>query len=345
MKQKGILVVSFLIFFLVCESGFSKTTNAIVNGGNWTTAGTWDNGVPASGDVINIPPGITVVVNSGLGSPINLRGGGVTTINVSGILSLAAASIIQINSGDGDVVNILSGGSILDGGGGGSIAFGTIITLYFPLVFINNLFGFPTAGPINGPATIQNGTLPVELISFTAKLVNDQVEFRWATASERNNDFFAIERASNIERFETIGNPIKGKGTTTETSNYQAVDENPLYGRTYYRLKQTDFDGQFTYSDLVVVDYDGPRFSNLSVFPNPTMGHNIMIKVVGLKDQATVPVQIYNTQGQKVYDQVVEVTTPGTLEKELAFESQLPQGLYIIRAGQTLQLTRKIIVD
>ena len=122
-------------------------------------------------------------------------------------------------------------------------------------------------------------------------------------------------------------------------------DENPIYGRSYYRLKQTDFDGKFTYSDLQVINYEGPRFSSLQVYPNPSDGNTLTVIITGLKEQTAVPVQIYNIQGQKVYDRVLEINTPGTLKYDVEFGSPLRQGLYIIKAGQTLQLTRKIIVD
>ena len=165
------------------------------------------------------------------------------------------------------------------------------------------------------------------------------------TAQEFNNDFFTIERASNIEAFGTVGNPIEGKGTTNERSDYFTRDENPIYGRSYYRLKQTDFDGKFTYSDLQVINYEGSRFSSLQVYPNPSKGTTLSIIITGLKEQATVPVQIYNIQGQKVYDGVLDVSTPGTLKLDIEFGSPLKQGLYIVKAGQTLQLTRKVIVE
>lgn len=205
------------------------------------------------------------------------------------------------------------------------------------------------------PATMSNtfyigsinaaSPLPIELLYFNAKLNNDIVDLSWATAAELDNDFFTIERAVNVEEFETIGDPIDGKGTTNEKSEYTTQDENPIYGRSYYRLKQTDFDGKFSYSDVQVINYEGPRFSVLRVYPNPSEGQTVSIEVTGLKDQPRVPVQIYNTQGQKVYDRVFEVSTPGTLKQDLELGSPLKQGLYIIKAGQTLQLTQKLIVE
>ena len=346
MKQ-NIFLLALLGLLLLAYPGFSKTTNAIVDGGNWTTAGTWDNGLPADGDVINIPTGITVVVNSNILSPVNLRGGGVTTLNVSGTISFQLGGMIRLDSGDGDAVNVLTGGSLVDGDGfGGSLAFGTnIFSGYFPFVYINNLFGFPTAGPINGPAVIQDGTLPVELVSFTAKVTDGQVELRWTTATELNNDFFSIERAIDVEHFEVIGKPIPGNGTTSERSEYLAFDTAPVYGRAYYRLKQTDYDGQFTYSNLVVVDYDGPKFSSLHIYPNPTSGGHFTAEIVGVKNQREIPLQIFDAQGRKVYETVISSSMPSAVKVDIEFNTPLQSGLYVIKAGQSLRLTRKLFVN
>ncbi|HMG94329.1 MAG TPA: T9SS type A sorting domain-containing protein, partial [Chryseolinea sp.] len=108
---------------------------------------------------------------------------------------------------------------------------------------------------------------------------------------------------------------------------------------------QTDFDGKFTYSDVKVIDYEGPRFAALKVYPNPSKGDNLTVVIAGLKDQTSVPVRIYNIQGQLIYDGVFEVDNPGTIKRELEFGNRLKSGVYIIRAGQTLQLTQKFFVD
>jgi len=249
----------------------------------------------------------------------------------SGITSNAAANlrVARYNGADWiDEGNFARTGSAASGTmTGNSITTGN---------FTSFTFGSNVALPTN--------PLPIELLDFSATLKSDQVEIKWSTASELNNDYFTIEKATDLEQFEEI-ETVPGKGTTKEENHYKTTDSNPAYGRSYYRLKQTDFDGKFSYSDLVVVDYEGSRFSTLKVYPNPSNGHNLTIAVNGLKDQATVPVQIYNIQGQKVFDRVLDVNTPGTLKYDLEFGSPLKQGLYIIKAGQTLQLTQKIIID
>ena len=113
--------------------------------------------------------------------------------------------------------------------------------------------------------------MPIELLDFTAKLKNDVLELNWATVSELNNDYFTIERATDIEHFEPLQN-VPGSRTTHDLHNYSTVDPAPVFGKAYYRLKQTDFDGGFSYSHVVAVDYDGPRFSTLKPIQILRMG-------------------------------------------------------------------------
>jgi hypothetical protein len=187
--------------------------------------------------------------------------------------------------------------------------------------------------------------LPIELLSFTAALNNSEVNLRWSTAAETNNDYFTIERASDIEHFEPLLE-MDGKGTTKELNDYAVTDPSPLYGRSYYRLKQTDFDGKFSYSSVQVINYEGPQFATLSAYPSPLKsGSKLTIKIEGLRETTRVPVQILNIQGQKLYDKVLEVRTPGTITEEISADNFLTSGLYIIKAGETIYLTKKIVVE
>jgi hypothetical protein len=186
--------------------------------------------------------------------------------------------------------------------------------------------------------------LPIELLSFSAQLKNNEVELKWSTASETNNDYFTIERATNLEHFEPIIEE-DGKGTSKELNHYKAIDFTPLYGRSYYRLKQTDFDGQYSYSSVQVINYEGPIYATLSAAPNPLKGSPLTIRVEGLKETKFVPVQVLNIHGQKVYERVFEVKTQGTLTEEIPAHLFTSSGLYIIKAGETLYLTRKIVVE
>lgn len=101
--------------------------------------------------------------------------------------------------------------------------------------------------------------LPIELISFELLLNQNFVEIKWITASEINNDYFTIKRSKNGFIWETIGT-VNGSGTTNEVNQYSLIDYNPYNGVNYYKLKQTDFDGQFEIFEPKVINI--PTTSN-----------------------------------------------------------------------------------
>ncbi|HRG59929.1 MAG TPA: T9SS type A sorting domain-containing protein [Bacteroidia bacterium] len=116
-----------------------------------------------------------------------------------------------------------------------------------------------------------NGSpLPISLMLFDAIPVLDQVVINWSTLTETNNDFFTLERSSDAKYFEPIAN-IDGSGNSNDFKEYSFTDSNPLNGTSYYRLKQTDFDGKFTYSEIDAVNFNSPSLSSmLNISPNPS---------------------------------------------------------------------------
>lgn len=126
---------------------------------------------------------------------------------------------------------------------------------------------------VNGAWALSLATspLPVELLFFNAKEKNNStIVCNWSTASEINNDYFTLERSANGEDFETVA-IIDGNGTTNLQHNYSFEDKNPYKGVSYYRLKQTDFNGDFTYSKVENVLITSKDLQYV-VFPNPNAG-------------------------------------------------------------------------
>ncbi|MFZ6012633.1 MAG: T9SS type A sorting domain-containing protein [Bacteroidota bacterium] len=195
-----------------------------------------------------------------------------------------------------------------------------------------------------GSESALGNPLPITLTDFTARLIGDEVDLRWITAQEINNDFFTIEKSADIEHFEEVGR-VDGQGDSQEQKTYRLIDYAPYTGRSYYRLKQTDFDGTFTYSKVVTVDYNGPKDAVLIAYPNPFNGKEINIELKGLKGATAVPVQIYDQRGRMVYHQVLREMAPGYFREKALFHEDLAPGIYIIKAGPTLMLTRKIVVN
>lgn len=112
-----------------------------------------------------------------------------------------------------------------------------------------------------------NNTLPIELISFTAKLTNaQQVVLDWVTATELNNDYMLIERSLDGQKFLEIGK-VQGAGTSIEAQEYRFIDEIPKTGFNYYRLKQVDLDGSFQYSQLVTANLSSEK-TPVTVYPS-----------------------------------------------------------------------------
>jgi fibronectin-binding autotransporter adhesin len=109
--------------------------------------------------------------------------------------------------------------------------------------------------------------LPISLSSFTATLFKTHVDVKWTTQSEINNDYFNVERSADNISYYSIG-IVDGHGTTTQMNNYSFIDNNPLRGISYYRLRQTDFDGTSeTFSPVVINNRGNGIFT---VYPNPS---------------------------------------------------------------------------
>ena len=109
--------------------------------------------------------------------------------------------------------------------------------------------------------------LPIELINFIANLKNGQVDLRWTTASEINNNYFTIDRTIDGINFEQV-DMIDGAGNSTTPLDYSTVDKMPIKGLSYYRLKQTDYSGNQEYSALVSINFED-EFIVENIFPNP----------------------------------------------------------------------------
>ena len=100
----------------------------------------------------------------------------------------------------------------------------------------------------------ESEALPIELIYFEARLMNNQVQLNWQTASETNNDLFTIERSADGLNWDQIMY-VDGAGNSSETLQYTAIDKQPLAGTSYYRLRQTDHDGSSEISSVETISF------------------------------------------------------------------------------------------
>ena len=139
--------------------------------------------------------------------------------------------------------------------------------------------------------------MPVELVFFNGQATRDGSLLTWQTAMEKNNEGFEIQRSANGKDWNNIGFRA-GVGTTQETQSYQYTDEQAKDGLNYYRLKQVDFDGRFSHSNIVNVNYESAQ-SKLKIFPNPVKNE---LNIIEGQGQAT----IYNMLGQPVKQLKIE---------------------------------------
>ncbi len=133
-------------------------------------------------------------------------------------------------------------------------------------------------------------TLPVSLVSFDARLITRTTEITWETASEKNNDYFIVERSQNGIDWEFL-DKLEGVGNSSELQSYSTYDSHPFSGVGYYRLKQVDFDGKSTYSDIKSV----VNTNDLMILPNPSSG---IFGVGGLPKNQVNEIYIFDITGQ-----------------------------------------------
>jgi hypothetical protein len=170
--------------------------------------------------------------------------------------------------------------------------------------------------------------LPIELLTFNGKSLGTTNLLEWTTATETNNDYFTIEHSQNAIQFEDIIQ-VDGAGTSTQEKNYSATDRFPYAGLTYYRLKQTDFDGNFTYSGIIAIENNIDDIKLENLHPNPTSGDINFDFFTPVK--GTIQVEILDAYGKLVYRKNIEVDAgrnPLTTEM-----NQLAAGIYTMRAS------------
>ena len=198
--------------------------------------------------------------------------------------------------------------------------------------------GFPNTDIVGGEpnwreATAGGAAAPIELLSFSAySLPNGTVKIRWQTLTETNNDFFTLERSRDAETWEELAY-VKGAGNSQETLSYQEIDRQPFLETSYYRLKQTDFNGEFSYSSIVDIYVDPGKLMPLDLYPNPTGGP---LSIEGAPDELT-SFTFYDVTGKDVTAQVKLIErTEFLIRVDI---SKLPRGVYLLK---TENETRKV---
>ena len=239
----------------------------------------------------------------------------------------------------------------------------TFISLHAPKKYL--AFAVGNSGVIM--KYYNSSLIPVELISFSAALLNNkEIELKWSTASETNNYGFEIERRGGQGQTNSLSNSWKiigflnGNGTTTEMKSYSFIDENVKTGKYIYRLKQIDFDGKYVYSKEIIVEtlhatslptkcelyqnYPNPFNPVTTIkFAIPTSPQiPLLTKERGSGDVATVTV--FDVLGRELATLVNEPKQPGTYEVQWD-AAGYSSGIYFIKltSGQFSAIRKMIL--
>ena len=189
-----------------------------------------------------------------------------------------------------------------------------------------------------GVAFINAAALPVDFLSFRAQNQAATVALDWATATETNNDYFAVERSADGRAFTEIGQ-VTGRGSSTQRADYTHLDRQPLNGTSYYRLAQYDHDGTRSYSEVVSVRRDGD--ATFTVTPNPVHGGEVQIRYTHI---GPAQLELFDVNGRRVQSFRYSTGEPGTTYRWVATDA-LPQGVYtLVLAQNGTRQTQRLVV-
>lgn len=234
--------------------------------------------------------------------------GALSTVNFS--------NVILINSANLDNVYWQINGEVEVGENaffrGNIIANGAI-----NLLLNSTLFGraLSRGGAINTytiNAILQPVDLPIGLLHFSGFNEHSHNSFSWSTSSEINNDFFTLEKTTDGVNFIDVVK-TNGAGNSNTILHYSIIDYQPTEGMSYYRLKQTDFNGEYSYSNLVAIDVFSQLNADFSIYPNP-FSNSATITVNGFSQLNIVELKIYNVLGEKMMHNSIrkQITTIDT---------------------------------
>lgn len=254
-------------------------------------------------------------------------------IKINGTLGFQTGKKLDLPAGS--VVTITAGGKIDPGTGGGSAN----------LISIGGVTVWTSAyGTVSGPLVINQSTpLPIELIYFAASKCDHSVCVEWKTATETNNDFFSVERTTDGLNFELLAQ-IDGAGNSSSVRSYSYTDNFPAEGVSYYRLKQTDFNGVFTYSNLSAINFSEDKTLFFEVYPNPNTGENINISLNGGAAGEEVLVVVTDITGKESYSKVVILEVKDENVIAMDNSKKLSPGVYFITATSRQNIYNKRMV-
>ena len=189
------------------------------------------------------------------------------------------------------------------------------------------------------------GTVPVTLTMFKAENIGSAIKLTWNTFTEINNAYFEIQKSNDGNIFEAIAtvNSQSINGNSSTPLNYQFIDKKPFEKITYYRLKQIDINGKFSYSNIVSVKTTNKNIGSINVYPNPITGKEISVSIADLQ-KGNYDLTITNAVGQVVLSKLVTIQNSNETNK-IVIANNFTAGSYFIKiTGNNTDLVKQIII-
>ncbi len=186
------------------------------------------------------------------------------------------------------------------------------------------------------------GLLPVELLNFSYDCQNN-LEFSWSTASEHNNDYFALEKSIDAKEWIEVSR-IRGRGYSSSKSDY-FYNTNLSSVYQYYRLKQVDFNGNFEYFDPVFIDCKNQNDNLLEIYPNPIIENDKLNLIFSSKKRVDIAnLHILDMNGRIVLTKIINVENG---MNKFTIDEHFSSGIYFIQIMNEGDLfeTKKFIVE
>jgi hypothetical protein len=332
-RMKILFRIAFCLLIACAGINLSHgATRYALADGAWEANGNWTGSTaPACGDSLIIPAGITVSINTQIDYsacviPIKITIKGTLVFQTGKKLTLPCNSAIYI----------YNGGLITPAAGGGGNS--NLIDI------CNTTVWNAGQGPLTGTSclppspTCNAFVLPVSLIYFNAHFQDKNVIVDWRTATEKDNDFFTVERSIDGINFQSLAN-IDGAGNSNSIISYSYIDHTPYPKVSYYRLKQTDYNGAFSYSNTVAVR-NGSNSSFL-IYPNPASNY-FVIEINGKFEDTNGELIIADSKGSRLCLKKID------FERQNLFYSsefaKLSPGMYVVTLITNDQIFKQKLV-
>lgn len=212
------------------------------------------------------------------------------------------------------------------------------VKIGFEWVNNNDAAGSDPSFAVDDISLSSNGTidascsfvLPIELVSFHGFIVNEMVQLDWVTASEINNDYFLIERSADAIHYDSIG-MVRGAGNSTTENKYSFYDAFPSTGTNYYRLRQVDYNGSFSFSSAIALKVIDEATNTFLLLSNPSPRGKKVALAFTLLQPGYVHWIVEDLQGI-IHSQSAVSLTQG-FHSLLIATNEMPAGCYLIGFG------------